>query len=663
VKISKLVVAAAMIVSAPTFADGQSAPVLFFTPSVLFAGTGAPELRVYAAGVTGALTVCWNGVDRPTTVDSSGLHVQLTAQDVAAPTIAEISLTDPKTGLTVVSGFIAVGYNVIPSDVVFDRARNRFYVTTLDAPGDTRFPGHSLVALNPDTGVIGPVLAIGSSPGNMAMSDDGSALYVAVDGDGVVRRVNPDSFAVVSEFRFRTAFTGTMGGGFGRSAIAVMPGNPQTVALYRHPDAGTSLTGISIFDNGLKRTNEIDSPDGFDGLLFSPDGKTLFLGSYRNFNSPQAVLCYSVDATGIPKQTPVSVTGGGPVTVLDGVLYTSRGTLIDVKTLTVISSLGIGGSVAIDPVNKRILATHFQALSNISDYPEYVQAFDFATQEPLGWQAVDTVFYASAGTSSVQRLIRFGTDGLLFTSTRGLLLFHTPLAGPAPATESRAVVNAAGQQGGAVAPGEIVSIYGTNLGPGAPATAGLNAAGAIDPALSHVQVWFDRFPGTVLMAYKGQLNVIAPFELQPGSTVNLQVWNYGIPSARIPIPVAAAVPALFTRDGSGSGPVSLINQDGTINTPSPPGTVITVFGTGGGPSPGAVDGGVARSAKSLAGSVHVFIGGREATVFYAGAAPQLPNGVFQINVQVPADTPSGMAPVGVTVSGQESPKGASLEIR
>jgi hypothetical protein len=230
-----------------------------------------------------------------------------------------------------------------------------------------------------------------------------------------------------------------------------------------------------------------------------------------------------VDATGIPKQTPVSVTGGGPITVLDGVLYTSRGTLIDVKTLTVISSLGIGGSVAIDPVNKRILATHFQALSNISDYPEYVQAFDFATQEPLGWQAVDTVFYASAGTSSVRRLIRFGTDGLLFTSTRGLLLFHTPLAGPAPATESRAVVNAAGQQGGAVAPGEIVSIYGTNLGPGAPATAGLNAAGAIDPALSHVQVWFDRFPGTVLMAYKGQLNVIAPFELQPGATVNLQV--------------------------------------------------------------------------------------------------------------------------------------------
>jgi uncharacterized protein (TIGR03437 family) len=214
-----------------------------------------------------------------------------------------------------------------------------------------------------------------------------------------------------------------------------------------------------------------------------------------------------------------------------------------------------------------------------------------------------------------------------------------------------------------VAPGEIVSIYGANLGPGAPATASLNAAGAFDPALSHVQVWFDNFPATVLMAYKGQLNVIAPFELRPGDTVNLQVWYYGIPSARIPIPVAAAQPALFTRNGSGTGPVSLINQDGTINTPSPPGTVITVFGTGGGPSPGAVDGAVARSAKSLTGSVHVFIGGREATVFYAGAAPQLPNGVFQINAQVPADMPPGTAPIGVTVSGLESPKGASLEIR
>jgi hypothetical protein len=85
VKISKLVVAAAMIVSAPTFADGQSAPILFFTPSVLFAGTGATELRVYTGGIAAGITARWNGADRPATVDSSGLHVQLTAQDVAAP--------------------------------------------------------------------------------------------------------------------------------------------------------------------------------------------------------------------------------------------------------------------------------------------------------------------------------------------------------------------------------------------------------------------------------------------------------------------------------------------------------------------------------------------------------------------------------------------------
>jgi uncharacterized protein (TIGR03437 family) len=181
--------------------------------------------------------------------------------------------------------------------------------------------------------------------------------------------------------------------------------------------------------------------------------------------------------------------------------------------------------------------------------------------------------------------------------------------------------------------------------------------------LSHVQVWFDRTPATVLMAYQGQINAIAPFEISPGATVNLQVWNFGIPSAQIPLSVAPAAPGLFTRDGSGSGQVAIINQDGSINTPSPPGSIIVLFGSGGGKLPGAVDGALARSAQSLAGSVHVFVGGRDVPVLYAGAAPLLPNGMFQINAQLPADLPSGTAQVSVSVNGQQSPKGATVEIR
>jgi uncharacterized protein (TIGR03437 family) len=185
----------------------------------------------------------------------------------------------------------------------------------------------------------------------------------------------------------------------------------------------------------------------------------------------------------------------------------------------------------------------------------------------------------------------------------------------------------------------------------------------LDASPAQAQVWFDRLPGTVLLAYESQINVIAPFGLQAGSQVNVQVWHAGIPSAKIPMRVAAAAPALFTRDGSGRGPVAVINQNGGINTPSSPGSVITLFGTGGGLSPGVKDGRLARSAEELSETVRITIGGRDVKVLYAGTAPQLPYGVFQVNAQLPQDLGAGAASVVVTVSGVESPAGVTLEIR
>jgi hypothetical protein len=143
--------------------------------------------------------------------------------------------------------------------------------------------------------------------------------------------------------------------------MAVLPGSAETVAVYYHPDPRISAAKIAVVDNGVKRPGEINAPDGFDGLLFSPDGRFLFLGSYTNFNSPQEVLRYAVDDSGIPAAAPAAAFGGGPVAVVDGILlYTSRGTLIDFENMEVVNTLGAGGSVAIDKENWRILAVYFE---------------------------------------------------------------------------------------------------------------------------------------------------------------------------------------------------------------------------------------------------------------------------------------------------------------
>jgi uncharacterized protein (TIGR03437 family) len=667
VRASNLVAAAVTLLAACWSAEGQPSPSLIFSPSVLLVGSGPSLLHISVVqGQAAGLGVRWNGVDKPATADSNpsfsgGYDIELTAEDLAAPAMAQVSMYDLRTGATVTSGYVFVGYNIVPNDVVFDQARNRFYLTTPTQSTDPSFPANSLVALDSANNHIGPVLAIGNHPTSLAPSDDGNSLYVAVDADGLIRRVDLDTFAVTGEFRVRSAFTGYIGP-YARSAIAVMPGHPQTVAIYHHPDINSSLASIAVYDDGQKRPSEIDSSSGYDSLLFAPDGKSLFLGSYANLNSPQSVLHYDVDATGIPKQTPTSISGGGPVTIQNGLLYTSRGTIIDIQKMQIAGLLGVGGAVAVDLSNQRIFAVHFISRSNAGDYPQYLQTFDLATQEPLGWQSLDSWNYFSVGGNSGQRLFRFGSDGLLYTGNKALLLFHTPLAGPAPVSGEAAVVNAASQQSGPIAPGEILSIYGTNLGPAAPVIPEPSTL-AFPSILGNTQVWFDSLPGALLMAHQNQINVVAPFELQPGSTVNVQVWNMGIPSAKIRLSVAQTAPALITRNGSGTGPAAIVNQDGTVNMPAPAGSTVMLYGTGGGVIPEAVDGALARRAANLAAPVRVSLAGRDVPVVYAGAAPGLVNGVFQLNVQIPSDLPAGTASITVNINGQDSPRGVTLEIR
>lgn len=652
----------AHVFASVTITAQQGANPIYCSPSVLYIGKGPVEIRISTTGIPPiGMMGQWNGSLRPARPDSSfGYLMELTADDVARPGLYEVSLT-AKNGEIFGSTWLPVVYDIQPGGARVDRARNRAYLSTPAMPGDSRFPANSVVALDPDTGITGPSVQVGRGAGDLVLSDDGNSLYAVVESEGLVRRIDLDTFSIVSEFRFREATTNATS--YSRTAIAVMPGRPQTVALFWHPDVGNSFARIALFDNGIKRPGEIDPGYGFDGMLISPDGEYLFLGSYKTVNGPRSTVRYSIEQTGFLKQTAVSARGGSPVEIKDGRLYTSHGSVIDWETMQVTALLPVGGAIAVDLPRERILVAYDDTTANSSDYPVYLQAFDLPTQQPLGRLTIGRINYFGAGSSPAVRLFRFGTDGIVYTAPYGLLILHTPLARSAPRTEAGAIVNAAGQVAGPIAPGEILSIYGQNLGPSTAQTAVPSASGGYGAVLGGIQVWFNSIPGTLLLASENQLNVIAPFGLQPGTNVDFQIWNFGIPSAKVSLPVASAAPALFTRDGGGGGPAAVVNQDGTVNTSSPAGSVITLYGTGGGVVPGALDGGIARGAQSLAGPVRVVLDGLDIPVLYSGAAPTLPYGVFQINAQIPAGRKAGIFSVSVFVNGIESPKGVTLAIR
>lgn len=221
-----------------------------------------------------------------------------------------------------------------------------------------------------------------------------------------------------------------------------------------------------------------------------------------------------------------------------------------------------------------------------------------------------------------------------------------------------AVVNGASFASGAVAPGELVSIFGSTIGPETPAGAVASASGTVGTTLGNVQVTFDGTPAPLLYASSGQLNAVVPFEVAGQTSVQMTVTQMGGASYSATLPVAAANPSIFSADSSGTGQGAVLNADLSQNSATNPaaiGSSVVVFATGTGAlMPMVADGVLIPSANPplLAQTVAATIGGQNANVLYQGSAPTLVAGVSQINVQIPAGiTPGSAVPVTISVGG------------
>ena len=141
------------------------------------------------------------------------------------------------------------------------------------------------------------------------------------------------------------------------------------------------------------------------------------------------------------------------------------------------------------------------------------------------------------------------------------------------------------------------------------------------------------------------------------SVERIQVSVDGELSGVAELPIAIAAPGLFSADASGKGPGAIVNQDGTLNTalrPAQAESIVSLYGTGAGLLDRFVGFGyltVTLPLGVIRNGVAVSIGDKIADVLYAGAAPSLLDGVFQLNVRIPGGTGTGAIPVRLTIGG------------
>jgi uncharacterized protein (TIGR03437 family) len=238
-----------------------------------------------------------------------------------------------------------------------------------------------------------------------------------------------------------------------------------------------------------------------------------------------------------------------------------------------------------------------------------------------------------------------------------------------PEISAAGVANAASFQGGALTPGEIVTIFGSGMGPAALAGLQLDASGKVSTLIAGTRVLFDGVAAPIVYTSDGQLSVIVPYSVAGKAHTVIQVEYQGRRSNRIVRPVVLFRPALFTANSSGKGQAAILNQNGSVNNtanPADKGSIIVLYGTGEGlTNPAGVDGLVTGAVlPKPVFPVRVKIGGADADVLYYGAAPGLVSGVLQVNAVIPPGTASGAAvPVTISVGAVNSPAGATLAVK
>lgn len=237
-----------------------------------------------------------------------------------------------------------------------------------------------------------------------------------------------------------------------------------------------------------------------------------------------------------------------------------------------------------------------------------------------------------------------------------------------PAIAPNGVVNGASFLSGAVAPGSVVSIFGTAIGPGVE-TANRPERNRFDTEVNGVRVLFDGVAAPILFASGSQITVVVPQAMAGKTSAAVRVETAGRTTASVTVAIAEAAPAIFTADQSGQGQALAFNQDGSRNgarARAAKGLPVTFYVTGvGATNPPGVDGMVSGAgAATTVLPMSMTIGGAAVNAVGVLAVPGLAPGILAVQVYIPEGSTSGDAvPVTFRVGSASSAQAVTIAIQ
>jgi uncharacterized protein (TIGR03437 family) len=230
-----------------------------------------------------------------------------------------------------------------------------------------------------------------------------------------------------------------------------------------------------------------------------------------------------------------------------------------------------------------------------------------------------------------------------------------------PVIGNGAIVNAASFAAQApLAPGSLITLFGTNLAQGEGTASGV----PLPPSLAGSSVLLAGKSAPLLFANNGQVNAIVPYGVAVNTPQQVVVSSSNSISVPQSIILAAAAPGIFTVNASGQGQGIITGVDANGNqpiadaaNPVTAGQAIVIYCTGLGEVNPPVPTGTAASLTQISQTIEpisVTVGGIAADVLFSGLTPGFV-GLYQVNATVPNGVaPGSQVPVTLTGAGQQS---------
>lgn len=396
----------------------------FLHPTVypLQVAAGSPSFSLSFSGVPvdSRTAIIWNGLALSTTLDVPGGRATATipSSEVANPGYAVAALYSPDAGAITPAQVISITTNLQVSQLM--EAPSGGKLVALSPDTSTTYPG-ALVQIDPLTGQVSPLLTPSVVPTSLAVASDKGSLYLGSTWSSQVMRLAWPGLTQMAAFDLGATST---------ASLLAVPGRPGSVMVGQNTIFRPAQE-LVIFDDGVPR-NLHGGVYGYGNCMtFDADAGKFY--ALDNAQSGFDLTSYSVDGAGFSQlgsKLALPAGFGAGIGYSNGRLYVSNGLVLDLSTMTALTSRFGAGSDSrflLDPPNNRVYFIGQGSYGVI-----YLTAFNLTTFAQVGALALRGM------TGMPQQIVRWGRYGLAiipdasYGTSPTAFVFQSDLVAPFP---------------------------------------------------------------------------------------------------------------------------------------------------------------------------------------------------------------------------------------